>query len=50
MWTGNPATDYNSLHIFCSTAYYYVKESKLDPRAKKVLFMGITGGVKRYCL
>ena len=50
MWTGNPAIDYNSLHIFCSTAYYHVKESKLDPRSKKVLFMGITGGVKGYRL
>jgi len=46
MWTCNPATDYNSLHVFGSTAYYHVKESKLDPRTKKALFMGITGGVK----
>ena len=50
MWTGKPATDYNSLHVFGSTAYYHVKESKLDPRAKKALFMGITGGVKGYRL
>ncbi|KAH9742736.1 hypothetical protein KPL70_003051 [Citrus sinensis] len=50
MWTGKPATDYNSLHVFSSTAFYHAKESKLDPRAKKVLFMGITGGVKGYRL
>ncbi|KAH9805146.1 hypothetical protein KPL71_002341 [Citrus sinensis] len=50
MWTGKPATDYNSLHVFGSTTYYHVKESKLDPRAKKALFMGITGGVKGYRL
>ena len=50
MWTGNSATDYNSLHVFSSTAYYHVKESKLDPRAKKALFMGITGEVKEYRL
>ena len=50
MWTGKPATDYNSLHVFGSTAYYHVKESTLDPRAKKALFMGITGGVKGYRL
>ena len=50
MWTGKPATDYDSLHVFGSTAYYYVKKSKLDPRAKKALFMGITGGVKGYRL
>ena len=46
IWTSNHATDYDSLHIFCFTAYYHVKESKLDQIAKKVLFIGITGGVK----
>ena len=50
MWVGKSATDYDSLHIFSSTAYYHVKESKLDPRAKKSLFMGVTGGVKGYTL
>ncbi|KAG8504212.1 hypothetical protein CXB51_002567 [Gossypium anomalum] len=50
MWTGKSATDYDSLHLFGSTAYYHVKESKLDPRAKKSLFLGITGGVKGYRL
>ncbi|KAL9411829.1 hypothetical protein AB3S75_045433 [Citrus x aurantiifolia] len=50
MWTSKPATDYNYLRVFYSTVYYHVKESKLDPRAKKALFMGITGGVKGYRL
>ena len=50
MWTGKLATDYDSLYVFGSTAYYHVKESQLDPRAKKALFMGITGGVKGYRL
>ncbi|KAG8485591.1 hypothetical protein CXB51_018981 [Gossypium anomalum] len=45
---GKSATNYDSLHVFGSTAYYHVKESKLDPKAKKALFLGITGGVKRY--
>ncbi|GKA90565.1 transposable element [Tanacetum coccineum] len=45
-WYGKPATDYDSLHVFGSAAYYHVKESKLDPRAKKALFMGITSGIK----
>ena len=49
-WSGKPATDYDSLHVFGSTAYYHVKESKLDPRAKKALFMGITTGIKGYRL
>ncbi|KAE8674962.1 hypothetical protein F3Y22_tig00111708pilonHSYRG00377 [Hibiscus syriacus] len=50
VWFGKPATDYDSLHIFGSTAYYHVKESKLDPRAKNALFMGITHGVKGFRL
>jgi len=50
VWSGKPANDYNSLHIFGSTVYYHVKESKLDPRAKKALFMGITSGIKGYRL
>ncbi|KAE8707872.1 hypothetical protein F3Y22_tig00110372pilonHSYRG00231 [Hibiscus syriacus] len=50
VWSGKPATDYDSLHVFGSTAYYHVKESKLDPREKKALFMGITHGVKGFRL
>ena len=50
IWIGNPAADYKFLHVFCSTAYYHGKKSKLDSRAKKVLFMGITGEVKAYRL
>ena len=42
VWSGKPINDYNTLHVFDSTAYYHVKESKLDPRAKKALFMGVT--------
>ncbi|KAE8681667.1 GDSL esterase/lipase [Hibiscus syriacus] len=49
-WFGEPATDYDSLHVFGSTVYYHVKESKLDPKAKKVIFIGITSGVKGYRL
>ncbi|GJW01837.1 retrovirus-related pol polyprotein from transposon TNT 1-94 [Tanacetum coccineum] len=49
-WYGKPATNYDSLHVFGFAAYYHVKESKLDPRAKKTLFMGITSGIKGYRL
>ncbi|GJT32986.1 retrovirus-related pol polyprotein from transposon TNT 1-94 [Tanacetum coccineum] len=49
-WYGKPASDYESLHVFGSAAYYHVKESKLDPRAKKALFMGITSGIIGYHL
>ncbi|KAK0598290.1 hypothetical protein LWI29_033348 [Acer saccharum] len=50
VWFGKPANDYDSLHVFGSTAYFHVKESKLDPRAQKALYMGLTVGVKGYRL
>ena len=50
VWSGKPANDYDYLRVFGSIAYYHVKESKLDPRAKKALFMGVTPGVKGYRL
>ena len=48
VWSGKPINDYDTLRVFGSTAYYHVKESKLDPRAKKALFIGVTLGVKGY--
>jgi len=38
------------MHIFGCSAYYHVTESKLDPRAKKAIFLGFSGGVKGYRL
>nr|GEZ29416.1 retrovirus-related Pol polyprotein from transposon TNT 1-94 [Tanacetum cinerariifolium] len=43
---GKPAIDYDSLHVLGSATYYHVKELKLDPSAKKALFMQITSGIK----
>ena len=48
VWSRKPANDYDTLRVFGSTAYYHVKESKLDPRAKKALFMGVTSSIKGY--
>ncbi|BBG99479.1 hypothetical protein Prudu_009189 [Prunus dulcis] len=50
VWSGKPCTDYKYLHIFGCLAYYHVRESKLDPRAKKTLFMGFSTSVKGYRL
>ena len=50
VWSAKPINDYDTLHVFGSTTYYHVNESKLDPRAKKALFMGVTLGVKGYRL
>lgn len=49
LWSGEHA-DYNVLRIFGCTAYYHVKENKLDPRAKKAIFLGYAKGVKGYRL
>ncbi|KAH9793297.1 hypothetical protein KPL71_004477 [Citrus sinensis] len=50
MWSGKHAQDYDSLHIFGYPAYYHVKDGKLDPRARKAIFMGFKGGVKGFKL
>lgn len=50
VWSGSPANDYDSMRIFGCSAYYHVTESKLDPRAKKAIFLGFSGGVKGYRL
>ncbi|KAH9666242.1 Integrase catalytic domain-containing protein [Citrus sinensis] len=48
MWSGKHAQDYDSLRIFGCPAYYHVKNGKLDPRARKAIFMGFKGGVKGF--
>ncbi|KAH9656609.1 hypothetical protein KPL70_022746 [Citrus sinensis] len=48
MWSGKHAQDYDSLCIFGCPAYYHVKDSKLDPRARKAIFVGFKGGVKGF--
>ena len=50
MQTSKPTNDYESLHVFGSTTYYHVKESKLDLRVEKALFIGITSEVRGNCL
>ncbi|XP_074291218.1 uncharacterized protein LOC141617993 [Silene latifolia] len=47
MWSGKSA-DYSILRAFGSTSYYHVSESKLEPQAKKGLFMGYGDDVKGY--
>ena len=49
-WRDTHATDFDTLHIFGCPAYYHVQDDKLDPRAKKALFMGYNSGVKGYRL
>jgi len=48
VWSGKAAKDYDSLRVFGYPAYYHVKEDKLDPRAKKGVFVRFKKGVKGY--
>ena len=50
VWSGKPASDYDSFHVISYIAYYHVIESKLDPQAKRALFMAFNPGVKGYRL
>ena len=49
VWSGKPPK-YDNLKIFGCVAYAHVKQSKLDPRAKKCVFLGYPEGVKGYRL
>jgi len=46
VWSGKPAQNYDSPRVFECPAYYHVKEDKLDPRAKKGVFVGFKRGIK----
>ncbi|KAH9706494.1 hypothetical protein KPL70_012223 [Citrus sinensis] len=50
MWSGKHAQDYDSFRIFGCPTYYHVKDGKLDPRARKTIFVGFKGGVKGFKL
>ncbi|KAJ4718340.1 Retrovirus-related Pol polyprotein from transposon TNT 1-94 [Melia azedarach] len=47
VWSGKPA-DYSNLRAFGCTVYYHVNEDKLEPRAKKGVFVGYRDEVKGY--
>ena len=48
VWFEKAAQEYDSLRVFDCPAYYHVKEDKLDPRAKKGVFVGFKRGIKSY--
>jgi hypothetical protein len=49
VWSGKPI-DYSNLKVFGCPAYFYVNEAKLEPRAKKYIFVGYPMNVKGYKL
>ncbi|TXG59118.1 hypothetical protein EZV62_016947 [Acer yangbiense] len=50
VWSGQPVSNYDRLHIFRCPTYFHVTESKLDHRAKKAIFVGFSEGVKGFRL
>ena len=48
VWCGSP--NYVNLRIFGCPAYAHVNEGKLEPRAKKCIFLGYIDRVKGYRL
>jgi len=48
MWSGKVANDYDMLRVFGCPTYYHVSDGKLEPRARKVMFLGFKSGVKSY--
>jgi len=44
------ASDYNMLRVFGCPTYYHVSGEKLEPRARKAVFLGFKKGVKGYKL
>ncbi|KAB2615495.1 hypothetical protein D8674_022083 [Pyrus ussuriensis x Pyrus communis] len=50
VWSGEPAQDYDKLRVFGCNAYFHVNKNKLDPRAKKPVFIGFNSGVKGFRL
>jgi len=49
-WLRRVSQDYDLLWIFGYPTYYHVKEDKLDPRAKKGVFIGFKEGVNDYTI
>jgi len=47
LWSGK-FVDYYNIRVFGCTVCYHVNEGKLEPRAKKEVFVGYGDGVKGY--
>jgi len=47
-WSEKVAQDYDSFRVFSCPAYYHAKEDKLDPRARKFVFIGFKKSINGY--
>jgi len=50
VWSEKAAQDHDLLREFESSAYFSAKESKVNPRAKKFMFLGAKRNMKGYIL
>ena len=50
IWSGGAAQDYDLLQVFESLAYFSVKDGKVNPRAKKFVFLSVKRNMKGYRL
>ena len=48
IWSGKTAQDHDLLREFGSPAYFSVKDGKVNPRAKKFVFLGVKRNTKGY--
>ena len=48
--SGKAAQDHDLLRVFGSPAYFSVKDGKVNPRAKKFVFLGVKRNMKGYRL
>jgi len=46
-WSEKIAQNYDLLRVFGCPTYYHVKEDKLDPKAKKTVFVEFKKCIKR---
>jgi len=49
VWSGTPA-NFSHLRVFGCPAYFHINDGKLEPRTKKVIFLGYATVVKGYRL
>jgi len=40
-WSGGASQDYDLLRVFESPTYFNAKDGKVNPRAKKFVFLGV---------
>jgi len=48
MWSGKATSNYDMFRVFGCPAYYHVIDEKLEPKARKIVFLGFKRGVEYY--